>query len=122
MLAFVTVGSTRFDSLVQSILSSQILSCLLLKGYSELVIQCGLSEVSDLEMPTESGIPLKLHKDGVAIEIWRFKSSLETEYDRADLVISHAGLICFFSISNARLRVGQVRELYLMCCECASLS
>ena len=108
MLAFVTVGSTRFDSLVQAVLSSHVLSHLLLKGYSHLIIQCGISEL--VEMPT-GDVFCTLKKDGIDIEIWRFKPSLEREYECSDLVISHAGLLhlCQFRV---KLSLAQVRALY----------
>jgi beta-1,4-N-acetylglucosaminyltransferase len=35
---------------------------------------------------------LHIEKDGISIEIWKFKPSLQEEYERADLVISHAGM------------------------------
>lgn len=92
MFVFVTVGSTRFDSLIQTALSIPVLSSLRLKGYSNLVIQCGNSEF-DLGNP--AGQPLQ--KEGIDIEIWPFKPTLQAEYERADLVISHAGLFLFLT-------------------------
>ena len=92
MLAFITVGSTKFDALVRAILSKQVLTALRLQGYATLVVQCGTSEVDvGASATTDAGDTTKLQKDGVDIEIWKFKTSLEAEYDRADLVISHAG-------------------------------
>jgi UDP-N-acetylglucosamine transferase subunit ALG13 len=91
MLAFVTVGSTRFDSLVQAILSTPVLTCLRQKGYTRLTVQCGNSSF-DQATPA-SGSAVALQKEDVDIEIWQFKPSLETEFERADLVISHAGAI-----------------------------
>ncbi|KAG6865022.1 hypothetical protein C0991_005568 [Blastosporella zonata] len=90
MLAFVTVGSTRFDSLVQSVLSPPVLSALRLKGYTQLVVQCGNS-IFELASSISDGGQLAVKKEGVAIELWKFKPTLQNEYERADLVISHAG-------------------------------
>ncbi|THU86438.1 glycosyl transferase [Dendrothele bispora CBS 962.96] len=90
MLAFVTVGSTRFDSLVDRVLSEEVLASLRGRGYTKLVVQCGNSAFGHanlLQQETE----LHLEKDGVSIELWKFKPSLQEEYERADLVISHAG-------------------------------
>jgi beta-1,4-N-acetylglucosaminyltransferase len=92
MLAFITVGSTRFDSLVQIVLSEPVLSNLRLKGYTDLIIQCGKSNF-DLGTSMRLMETLNLQKDGVAIEIWQFKPSLQSVYEQADLVISHAGMI-----------------------------
>ena len=93
MLAFTTVGSTKFDALVRAVLSKPVLTALRLQGYTTLVVQCGTSEV---DLGASGGIIAgditKLQKDGLDIEMWKFKPSLDTEYDRADLVISHAGL------------------------------
>ncbi|KAF8061584.1 glycosyltransferase family 1 protein [Lyophyllum atratum] len=90
MLAFVTVGSTRFDSLVESVLSSPVLSSLRLKGYTQLVVQCGNSSF-ELASSVKSEGSLGMEREGVAIELWKFKPTLEKEYGDADLVISHAG-------------------------------
>jgi beta-1,4-N-acetylglucosaminyltransferase len=96
MLAFVTVGSTRFDSLIHEVLSDPVLVSLRQKGYKALVVQSGNSEY-DVDRKAFSGetLTLEREKDGVCIEIWQFKPSLIADYQRADLVISHAGaLLC----------------------------
>ncbi|KAG6831179.1 hypothetical protein H0H92_012319 [Tricholoma furcatifolium] len=89
MLAFVTVGSTRFDSLVQAVVSSQVLSALRLRGYNQLVVQCGNSDF-ELALSISRG-PFILEREGIKIELWKFKPTLQDEYEKADLVISHAG-------------------------------
>ena len=86
MRVFVTVGSTRFDALVNSVLSFPVLSGLRLKGYRNVVIQCGNSEFHSLNQAKDL-----LEKSAMDVEIWQFKPSLEEEYQRADLIISHAG-------------------------------
>ncbi|KAE9400735.1 glycosyl transferase [Gymnopus androsaceus JB14] len=91
MLVFVTVGSTRFDALVQSVFSSSVLSSLSEKGYSNIVVQCGNSEFPYVHLLAQGEQSFQLEKDGVAIECWKFKPSLQVEYEEADLVISHAG-------------------------------
>lgn len=88
MRVFTTVGSTKFDALVNAVLSEPVLRALRLQGYSTLVIQSGNSEV-DVEC---TGDTTTLHRDGLDIEIWKFKPSLEDEFESADLVISHAGM------------------------------
>lgn len=90
MLVFVTVGSTAFDALVDSVLSEEVLSCLLKKGCTTLVVQRGKS-VDELSSTNDSGMAWKSPKDGMKIEIWQYKQSLQTEYECADLIISHAG-------------------------------
>ncbi|KAF5391400.1 hypothetical protein D9757_001976 [Collybiopsis confluens] len=89
MLAFVTVGSTRFDELVQAALSSAVLSSLRRRGYTSLIVQRGNSV---FPYEDDAGAEtLRLEKNGVHIECWKFKPSLQTEYEKADIVISHAG-------------------------------
>ncbi|EAU88251.1 glycosyltransferase 28 [Coprinopsis cinerea okayama7 len=89
MRVFVTVGSTKFDALVQKVLTDEVLSALKKRGYSEIVVQCGNSffaghdSVGDVEHVVQRG--------SVTVTIWKFKPSLEEEYEKADLVISHAG-------------------------------
>ncbi|KAF7791313.1 hypothetical protein EIP86_002327 [Pleurotus ostreatoroseus] len=91
MRAFVTVGSTRFDALVQRALSNAVIDVLRVKGYTSLVVQCGDSEF-DTSLFGKQGETWTRALEGVgSIEVWRFKSTLQEEYERADLVISHAG-------------------------------
>ena len=91
MHVFVTVGSTRFDALVQKVLSEPVLGVLRAKGYQTLDVQCGDSEfdASLLSRDAED------HWEGVGeleTSVWRFKPTLKEDYERADLVISHAGM------------------------------
>jgi len=93
MLAFVTVGSTQFDSLVNRVLSDAILSALRDRGYTKLVVQCGNSEFAYAHLLEPE---TRLEQNGVSIELWKFKPSLQEEYERADLVVSHAGIASLF--------------------------
>ena len=88
MRVFTTVGSTKFDALVNAVLSEPVLRALRLQGYSTLIIQSGNSEVG----VESAGDITTLHKDGLAVEIWKFKPSLKDEFESANLVISHAGM------------------------------
>lgn len=93
MRAFVTVGSTRFDALVQQALSNPVLNVLRSKGYTSLVVQCGESVFDSSQVGEEEGGGWVRHLEGVGtIEVWRFKPTLQDEYKQADLVISHAGV------------------------------
>ncbi len=89
MHAFVTVGSTRFDGLVERALSDSVIDTLRAKGYSKIVVQCGNSHF-DTGLYENLG-ERWVRKDDEDIEVWRFKPSLQEEYAQADLVISHAG-------------------------------
>lgn len=128
MRVLITVGSTRFDTLVEAALSQPVLNALRQKGYSDVVIQCGNSQVDDAFSPSERGRNVRMH--GVNIDVWKFKPSLDEEYDAADLVIGHAGLRSpvFFTIVGRNMPpmtlvfVVQAREPYSMYCEGANLS
>lgn len=82
MTAFVTVGSTKFDRLVESVLSIECLGALERRGYSTLVIQYGSSQ-----WPAHSS-----SNSNVAITGYKFKQSITQDIQQADLVISHAGV------------------------------
>ena len=90
MLAFTTVGSTHFNSLIAAVLTENVLSTFKQKGYTDLVVQCGNSAFEFAER-LKTGETHTLMKSGVNIELWRFKPTLEAEYEKADLVIAHAG-------------------------------
>ncbi|KAG9318719.1 hypothetical protein JVU11DRAFT_818 [Chiua virens] len=90
MLVFVTVGSTKFDALVQATISEPVLSALYTKGFVRVVLQRGNSDL-DLDGSASNGDSLSISKAGVDIDTWRFKPSIQDEIERADLVISHAG-------------------------------
>ena len=89
MRVLVTVGSTKFDALVGAALSQPVLDALTQKGYTHLVIQCGNSQVDGLG---SRDVERNRRRQELSIDVWKFKTSLDEEYDAADLVIGHAGL------------------------------
>lgn len=90
--AFVTVGSTKFDDLIASILQEDILNALRDSNFTHLVVQCGESALPDPWTSTAES----LDKDrGIQVEIWKYKPSIEEDIAIADLVISHAGQLSF---------------------------
>ena len=91
MRAFITVGSTKFDTLIHQVLSKPVLETLRLKGYYDVTVQCGNSHLNDDLNLSSLDSCAELELFGVKIDIWRFKPSLQEDYTRADLVISHAG-------------------------------
>lgn len=84
--AVLTVGSTRFDSLVTSFLSSGALAALSSLGISTALAQIGASE---LPAGWKEGMNATSH--GVRLEVIRFASDLEDRVGQAELVVSHAG-------------------------------
>jgi len=90
MKAFVTVGSTRFDALVHRVLDPEALAALRKQGYRTLVVQTGNSVTTPLP-PLIGDAPQIVQLEGLQVEYWKFRPSLEDEYSKADLIISHAG-------------------------------
>lgn len=90
MLVFVTVGSTKFDALVQATISEPVLTALHTKGFARVVLQRGNSHF-DLDCGASTSDFLTIRKAGVDIETWKFKPSIQDDIERADLVITHGG-------------------------------
>ena len=87
---FVTVGSTRFDTLVQRVLSGPVLEALQTKGYRTMDIQCGHSSFDTSPFQSLADGHWQL-PGSLEVNVWRFKPTLKEDYERADLIISHAG-------------------------------
>jgi beta-1,4-N-acetylglucosaminyltransferase len=100
-VVFVTVGSTRFDALISCVLTEDVVTYLRVNGFERMVVQTGNSV-----MPTDG----QLNKDkdgnfrgqlfGLELEAWDFKPSLRQEYQRAALVIGHAGEKAFLELKK----------------------
>lgn len=78
---FVTVGTTSFDDLIESITCPETVQALKARGYERLVLQVGRGSL----LPAADSCP------HVRLEAFRFKSSIAEDIEQADLVISHAG-------------------------------
>ena len=81
---FVTVGTTRFEELVEVVDSDAVKAALVSRGYSELVVQYGKGEYQPCLTPYP----------GLKQSSYRYKPSLQEDFASADLVISHAGFGC----------------------------
>ncbi|UJR30388.1 hypothetical protein I4U23_017923 [Adineta vaga] len=79
--AFVTVGTTKFDLLIETIVQdSNVLQTLIdYLHIDKLILQIGNSE-----MPSYKNL-------SIPIEFYQYKDSIENDIQQADLVISHAG-------------------------------
>jgi beta-1,4-N-acetylglucosaminyltransferase len=78
---FVTVGTTRFDVLVEAATSNMALQWMQDQGYTSLTIQYGKGIQPDIDTTQSS----------LQIELYDFQSSLEPDMKKADLILSHAG-------------------------------
>uniref|UniRef100_H2ZD32 UDP-N-acetylglucosamine transferase subunit ALG13 n=1 Tax=Ciona savignyi TaxID=51511 RepID=H2ZD32_CIOSA len=81
MSVFVTVGTTSFDELVETITSRPLQKALQRRGYNKVTIQYGRGnyEVKDVSSADYS------------VQGFRYKDSIAGDIANADLVISHAG-------------------------------
>ncbi|CAG9787631.1 unnamed protein product [Diatraea saccharalis] len=78
---FITVGTTKFDLLVDTIMTPLVLNSLKKMGCKVVTFQIGNSNF-------QPGI---YDKEGIQINVYRFKDSILDDINSADLVISHAG-------------------------------
>ncbi|CAH0399914.1 unnamed protein product [Chilo suppressalis] len=78
---FITVGTTRFDLLVDTLMTAPVLNSLKKMGCKMITFQIGNSNF-------QPGI---YDKEGIQINVFRFKDSILEDIKSADLVISHAG-------------------------------
>lgn len=83
---FVTVGTTRFDELIDTICTDEILTSLQHVHCKLLKIQYGAGKSIDTNAVEEVR-----HKFGIDIECYDFKANILSDINASDLVISHAG-------------------------------
>jgi len=119
----VTVGTTRFDGLIDVVLSARFAMAVLRKGYSRVVVQVGNSALpafaanprtvappspSDCSQWTIS-VAVPSTSDGscggtlcaVSYDLYRFKPSLAEDLGPAAFVVSHAGAGSIFEALRA---------------------
>ena len=87
---FVTVGTTKFDALVQAVDTIEVADALVKQGYTALVIQKGAGryQVQNLVPLGRQHHP---HSNGLQVQVFEFAPSLADYMKQADLIISHAG-------------------------------
>jgi len=87
---FVTVGTTRFDKLVEAVTSKIVLEWMKRQGFSSLTIQYGRGVKPDTNYgelsSSSSSSPTPIH-----IEAYDFCPSLIDDMEKADLILSHGG-------------------------------
>jgi len=79
---FVTVGTTKFDDLITTVLSRAVLEALSARNYKRLILQIGNSSL-ELNCTARCGFR--------KIETFGLSPSIREYMQLADLVISHAG-------------------------------
>ncbi|XP_071942849.1 UDP-N-acetylglucosamine transferase subunit ALG13-like [Antedon mediterranea] len=80
-VAFVTVGTTSFDALIETVSSLPIISQLERLGYTKAVLQIGRGNFE----------PEEVSRTNFTLKYYRYKNSIADDIKDADLVISHAG-------------------------------
>ncbi|CAN7980281.1 unnamed protein product [Ixodes pacificus] len=125
---FVTVGTTSFDDLIDTIISSDVLNVLKSQGYTKILLQVGKGNTPKVDSYVEP-----------SVESYNFKDSITRDINEASLVISHAGagsilqalragkkLIAVVNeslLSNHQSELASQlhKEGYLLCCTCGEL-
>nr|XP_046477745.1 UDP-N-acetylglucosamine transferase subunit ALG13 homolog [Neodiprion pinetum] len=79
---FVTVGTTKFDKLINAVTAPEVLQALSNRGYNHLILQIGKSSL-DPDCSPRHGFR--------RIEYFNLSPSIQEQMTSADLVISHAG-------------------------------
>lgn len=87
---FVTVGTTKFDELVDAVDQLALADALATRGYTTLIIQAGASEHRPSRLFPDGACRATL-PNGFHVEWFEYAPSLVTYLSSAELVISHAG-------------------------------
>lgn len=84
---FVTVGSTRFDELIERILRDESISQLMELGFTKMILQIGSSNYNDQRLEEVR----QECADSLDIELYSYKQSISEDIERADVIVGHAG-------------------------------
>lgn len=125
---FVTVGTTSFDELIDTVISPEVLNVLKNQGYTKVLLQVGKGNNPKVEGYVEP-----------TVESYNFKDSITRDINEASLVISHGGAGSILQALRAGKKLiavvndtllhnhqselaGQLhKEGYLLCCTCRDL-
>lgn len=92
---FVTVGSTRFQSLTDAVLSSAVLDVLASAGVSKLIVQLGSATIPAHVGVVANGGEWK-YRDTTSVTVLRYTDDaahMARLLASADAVVSHAGAL-----------------------------
>lgn len=100
-ILFVTVGSTRFDKLIEKLLSDESLNQIINLGFARLIMQVGQSDYDPKKFAQlKSSLSLQIE-----LELYEYKSSIAEDIERADLVVGHAGAGTCLEVLRANKRL-----------------
>ncbi|WKY13868.1 hypothetical protein Q1695_004592 [Nippostrongylus brasiliensis] len=95
MTCFVTVGTTRFDQLVNQILSEECVTVLKSVGVQQIKIQLGAGEWNDdVRQRVFNGVVADQgdgESYGMPVHYYRFKRNIQDDMKEAMIVVGHAG-------------------------------
>lgn len=98
-----TVGTTKFDALINAVDSFEVADALVNKGYSKLIMQIGSADYKPSELfgYGDGGNDVQL-ANGLHVSYFAFAPSLADYMQAADLIISHAGSGSIFEALRLR--------------------
>lgn len=118
---FVTVGTTLFDPLIETVSSPRFLDIISSRSYGDVTVQYGKGDETLLPpLPSSSSSTTKRDSfendaESARFHSYRFKSSLEEDMSSADLIISHAGAGSIMEgLSNCRLSSAKTTKLVVV--------
>ncbi len=84
---FLTVGTTSFDALIETVDTQEFISVIKEFGCQELILQIGRGAY----IPSKYLTVENCNQHGIRFEYFRFKSTLADDMSAANLIISHCG-------------------------------
>ncbi|KAL6777120.1 hypothetical protein ACKKBF_B20285 [Auxenochlorella protothecoides x Auxenochlorella symbiontica] len=110
---FLTVGTTRFDALVEAVDSTAVAAVLRRRGYTHLTMQIGAAAFQGSRL-LPAGTTRGVLPDGLVVEWFDYSPSLAAHVAGAALVVSHAGAGSVFEALVAGVPVVAVPNPQLM--------
>ncbi|CAD5218290.1 unnamed protein product [Bursaphelenchus okinawaensis] len=117
----VTVGSTKFDDLIQEVLKPDVLAQLKQHGVRNLIIQCGAGKIfeeisakngretekkgdgdNEIERILEKTDKIRWTEDGIEITMIRYVHDLIPLIQHSNIVIAHGGAGTIFETTKAK--------------------
>ena len=93
MKVFVTVGTTKFEDLIEVINSHEFLQLMIKNDVNKLVVQYGNGFKPELLSQAE----YTYNNRSLELESFDFLPSLQEKFLESDLIISHGGLSLIYS-------------------------
>lgn len=115
-IVLVTVGTTKFEALIQAVDSLSFADVLMNRGYTKLIIQAGVSGYRFKNLFQQSSNAEQTHRlgNGLSVEWFEYVPTLVPFLDSASLVISHAGAGSIFEALRRGLPCIAVPNAILM--------